>query len=338
MSEEDTGAIQIRSATRNQAANGFAGVHVQIHPYRCNSRQPDGIIATPRLIVTSDDMTELYIAFQRLLPQALLGRLVYALARVRTPWLKDMLIKGFVRLYDVDTSEAENPVPSGYSNFNDFFTRSLKPGARPLDADPAVISCPADGTVQRAGTIRNGTLIQAKGISYTAADLLGDPDAAQAYDGGHYLTVYLAPYNYHRVHAPLTGQLQAMHYAPGARMAVNQTTAAAVPNLFAGNERLACHFSTATGPYAIVLVGALNVASISTAWAGEVLPASPPRFRDWRYRGQAAVQLARGDYLGHFNLGSTIVLLLPPGIGELDSDLNAGRPVQVGERIGRLMP
>jgi phosphatidylserine decarboxylase len=281
-------------------------------------------------------MTELYIALQRLLPQFLLGRLVHRLARVRTPWFKNVCIRGFLRLYPVNSDEAELPVPDGYPSFNAFFTRALKPGLRPQDADVAAVTCPADGRVQQAGPLAAGELIQAKGLRYAAAELLGDAEAARPYRDGWFLTVYLAPQDYHRVHAPLAGTLRHMRYLPGARFAVNQTTAACLPRLFARNERLSCLFDSPHGPFAVVLVGALNVASISTAWAGEVMPRTPRSACHWHYPGRAGVRLARGDLLGYFNLGSTVILLLPPGMATPSDTLAPGQAVRVGQRVGRL--
>jgi phosphatidylserine decarboxylase len=283
-------------------------------------------------------MTELYIAFQRLLPKILLGRFIHWLSRLQTVWLKNLLINGFTRLYAVRLDEAERQVPDGYASFNDFFTRSLKPGLREPNADPRAICSPVDGTIQHAGRLSAGTMIQAKGLHYDLDELLGDSDSAADYRDGYYLTVYLAPYDYHRVHAPVSGRLHAMHYVPGDRWAVNPVTASSVPRLFARNERLACHFKAAWGSFAVVLVGALNVASISTAWAGEVLPCSPRSPRHWRYPGQAGVALDRGEYLGHFNLGSTVIVLLPASAGTLDAELRASQKLQVGQRVGLLNP
>ncbi|MDJ0929137.1 MAG: archaetidylserine decarboxylase [Gammaproteobacteria bacterium] len=283
-------------------------------------------------------MTELYILLQRLLPAFALGRFVHWLSRRRNPWLKNLLIRGFIRLYAVDTAEAERSVPDGYASFNDFFTRRLKTGARPVDPAPEALSCPADGRIHAAGQIRDGQLLQAKGMYFETAELCGDPSLAAAYSEGSFVTVYLAPYNYHRVHAPLSGTLRSMQYLPGARLAVNQTTAAAVPRLFSRNERLACHFDADWGPFTVVLVGALNVASISTAWAGEVLPLAPRHARSWSYPDASGPRLQRGDELGHFNLGSTVILLLPPDTIQLDAGLRDGETVRVGQRLGRLAP
>jgi phosphatidylserine decarboxylase len=278
-------------------------------------------------------MTELFIALQRLLPQVLLGRLVHWLARIRKVWFKDLLIRGFMRIYDVDLSDAALREPAEYDTFNAFFTRRLAPDARPQDPDPRAVTSPADGRIQQSGHLLDGQLIQAKGMTYSAAELLGDQRAARGFRDGWFLTVYLAPHNYHRVHAPLAGTLRDMIYMPGARLSVNEATAAAVPALFARNERLVCLFEADQGPFALVMVGAMNVASISTAWAGEVLPCRPREMRRWHYPGGAGVRLARGDEIGHFNLGSTAILLLPPDTVVPDVDLPPGRSLRVGERV-----
>jgi len=280
----------------------------------------------------------LFIALQRVLPARLLGRAVHALARTPNRLVSQVLIRSFVRLYDVDVAEAERPVPAGYATFNEFFTRALKPGARPHDADPASLVSPADGTVQQIGAIRGGDILQVKGSTYSATDLLGSGTAAAApYRDGSFVTIYLAPWNYHRVHMPAAGRLVRMSHVPGELWSVNSVTAARVPRLFARNERLVCHFEAPWGPFAVVLVGALNVGSISTAWAGQVLPRAGRDLAHWNYAPQAAeVTLARGALLGQFNLGSTVVVLLPPGTARWRPDLTCGSAVRVGEALGTL--
>jgi phosphatidylserine decarboxylase len=281
-------------------------------------------------------MTELFIAFQRLLPSFWLGRLVHWASRVRTPWFKDLLINAFCRLYPVELEEAAEPDTRRYASFNAFFTRALRDGARPQDPDPKAILCPADGRVQQSGPIDRGQLLQAKGMLYGVDELLADPQAVQRYDGGQFLTVYLAPPDYHRVHIPLAGRLRSMHYAPGERWSVNQRTTGAIPRLFAVNERLCCHFETDSHYFAVVMVGALNVASISTVWAGEVLPTRPRETRHWQYGERSRIELDRGAEMGRFNLGSTVILLLPPGLGQLQSTLKPGDALKVGQRVGQL--
>ncbi len=280
----------------------------------------------------------LFIALQRMLPARLLARLVYRATRSRRPWLKDLLIRGFVRLYAVDISEAGAPVPAGYASFNAFFTRTLRPGARPLAADPLALLSPADGTIQQVGSIRGDEILQVKGLYYTTSELLGgDAGRAARYQDGCFVTIYLAPWNYHRVHMPLTGRVERMSHVAGELWSVNATTAARVPRLFARNERVVCHCAAPWGPFAVVLVGALNVGSVSTAWAGEVLPRRGGGTH-WDYPPEVAVtRLGRGDILGQFNMGSTVVLLLPPGAVRWREGLAAGDRVRVGESLGRLL-
>lgn len=278
-------------------------------------------------------MTELLIALQRLLPVYLLGRLVHGLSRLRTAWFKNACIRGFARLYPVNLDEAAAPVPDGYPSFNAFFARTLKPGARPQDPAPGAITCPADGRVQQSGALLDGQLLQVKGMTYSAAQLLGDANAANAFRNGWFLTVYLAPQDYHRVHAPMAGTLRDMIYVPGNRLSVNEATASAVPALFARNERLVCLYEGQAGPFALVLVGALNVASISTSWAGEVLPRAPRAIRRWHYPGRAGIEVVRGDEIGHFNLGSTVILLLPPDTSMPEEGLAPGQTLRVGQRV-----
>lgn len=280
----------------------------------------------------------LYIALQRALPARLLGRVTYTLARSRNRALKDLLINAFVRLYAVDTSEAAAAVPSGYDSFNAFFTRSLQPGARPVDPDPSQLLSPADGTIQQIGVLRGDEILQVKGQTYSASELLGDDaDAAAKYRDGSFVTIYLAPWNYHRVHMPATGRVLRMTLVPGRLLSVNATTAERVPRLFARNERVICHCEADWGSFAVVLVGAMNVGSISTAWAGEVLPR-----RDYSVTSRVygptdgATRLDRGGLLGQFNMGSTVILLLPPGKITWRADLAAGVPVLVGAALGRL--
>lgn len=278
-------------------------------------------------------MAQLFIVLQRLLPVFLLGRLVHRLARVQLPWFKNLCIRAFTRLYPVNLEEPAKAVPDGYPSFNAFFTRTLKAGARPLDPEPDAVTSPADGRVQQSGELLGGQLIQAKGVTYSAAELLGDAEAARAYEQGWFLTVYLAPHNYHRVHAPLAGTLRQMIYVPGNRFSVNEATLSIIPALFARNERLVCLFDGNPGPFALVLVGALNVASISTTWAGEVLPREPRQFRRWHYPGRAGFSVARGDEIGQFNLGSTVILLLPRDAVVPTPELLPGQPIRVGQRV-----
>lgn len=274
---------------------------------------------------------------QRILPARLLGRAVYAITRSEAPALKDLLIRGFVRLYGVDVTEAEKAVPQGYPSFNAFFTRRLKPGARPVDPDPASIVSPADGTIQQVGRLQGDEILQVKGMGYSAAELLGDAVAAERFRDGSFVTIYLAPWNYHCVHIPVAGRIRRMTHVPGELWSVNATTTARVPRLFARNERLVCQGEATWGPFAVVLVGALNVGSVSTVWAGEVLPRRDRQRRHWDYAPtDSATRLERSAVLGAFNLGSTVVVLLPPDAARWREGLAAGSPVRTGEALGRL--
>jgi phosphatidylserine decarboxylase len=277
----------------------------------------------------------LFVAFQYLLPQHGLSALMYRVARWRWPPFKDALIGWFVRRYRVDMSLAAESDPRVYPSFNAFFTRSLKPGARPIAADPTALLCPADGILSQMGELRDGALLQAKGHSYTALDLLGgDARAAASFAGGAYVTIYLSPRDYHRVHMPLSGNLAAMTHVRGRLFSVNAVTARAVPGLFARNERVVCHFDTQIGPMAVILVGAIFVGSMETVWAGQVTP-SP---RDGARTTPGAVRLGRGEEMGRFNMGSTVILLLPPGAVKLDPGIAAGDSLCVGQALGRLIP
>lgn len=280
----------------------------------------------------------LFVLLQRILPQHALTTLVGAVAGVKIRAVKDFLIRAFVRVYDVDTTEAGREVPAGYRDFNDFFTRELAGGMRPVDPSPASIVSPVDGILSAAGRIDGGALLQAKGIHYTLEELLAtDLAGAARFENGSFATMYLAPYNYHRVHSPLTGRLTAARYVPGCLYSVNQATVALLPGLFTRNERLICHFHTVAGPMAVIFVGALNVGSVSTPWTGRI-----------RVRKKGVVDhlvidpdvapadVDKGQMIGWFNMGSTVILLLPPETCAWRADLAAGSRLKVGEVIGRL--
>lgn len=274
------------------------------------------------------------VVVQYLVPQKLLTRIVYAFTRWRFTPFKNALIKVMTRLYSIDVAEAASADPADYAHFNAFFTRALKPGARPLDPDPRALVMPADGRVSQLGTIDAGTIFQAKGHACTAAALLGDARAAQSYDdGGSFITVYLSPRDYHRVHVPFGGRLLETVHVPGRLFSVSPGTVEDVPGLFARNERLVCHFETDFGPMAVVLVGAMLVSGVETVWGGVEIPpyASAIERRDFR-DATPAVALARGAELGRFNMGSTVIVLLPKGFA-FDPALAPGAPVRMGQRL-----
>ncbi|MGM0632812.1 MAG: archaetidylserine decarboxylase [Pseudomonadota bacterium] len=276
----------------------------------------------------------LFLLLQHLVPQHLLSRSVGLLARCRLRWISQPFIRWFIRRYGVDMSEARQEDPGAYADFIDFFTRPLKPGIRPLAGDEATAVCPADGIVSQLGRIRNQSLLQAKGRHFTLEALLGDEQSAATFRDGSFATVYLSPRDYHRVHMPLGGRLTAMRYIPGRLFSVNQTTADGIDNLFARNERVVCLFDTDAGPMALVLVGAMIVASVETVWSGEVCPAAGGTFHEDHSRRSPAVQIPRGGEMGRFKLGSTVIVLFGRDAVTLDERLRAGGTVRMGQALG----
>jgi phosphatidylserine decarboxylase len=281
-----------------------------------------------------------FVALQHLLPQHGISRLVLAATRSRNPAFKNALIKLFVRGFNPDMSDAVEPEPTAYASFNEFFTRALRDGARPLDADPRAIVSPVDGTVSEAGTLSADRLLQAKGHYFSLRALLaGNAAWERTFVGGSFATIYLAPYNYHRIHMPLAGALREAIYVPGRLFSVNRTTAQLVPGLFARNERVFCGFDAGGMPWAIILVGALNVGSMATVWHGDVTPRKHREVTALPVgAGLAPVELAKGAEMARFNMGSTVILLLPPNAAQWAATLSAGRTLRVGERIGTLQP
>lgn len=275
----------------------------------------------------------LFILSQYLLPHHLLSRLAGGLADCKWDWVKNPFINWFVERYRVDMSQAVEQDPTAYACFNDFFTRALLPDARPLDPAANSILCPADGAISQLGTIEHGRIFQAKGHSFSVLELLGgNAQHAAQFQGGQFATVYLSPSDYHRVHMPLGGTLREMIHVPGKLFSVNQTTAENVPELFARNERVVCLFDTEAGPMAVVLVGAMIVASIETVWAGLVAP--PQRQVRSEQYGNSAPQLERGAEMGRFKLGSTAIVLFGPGQAQWDEQFTAGSLVRMGQKLG----
>jgi phosphatidylserine decarboxylase len=282
--------------------------------------------------------SQAFLLMQRLLPQHLLMALVGALAGIRIRVIKNFLIRTFVSFYDVDTAECARAVPEGFRDFNDFFTRELMDGARPVDSAPASLVSPVDGILSAAGRIDGNSLLQAKGIHYTLEDLLAtDLDQAAQFRDGSFATMYLAPYNYHRVHSPLSGRLTAARYVPGHLYSVNQTTVDLLPRLFTRNERLVCHFDTAAGPVALIFVGALNVGSVSTPWTGRIRVRKKGVVDDLALAGAGVpLDIEKGEMIGWFNMGSTVIVLLPPGACSWRNGLVNSTRLRMGEAIGTL--
>ncbi len=274
---------------------------------------------------------------QYLWPQRLLTRLTYRLTRARLPWFKNALIRGFARRFRVDLGEALEPDARAYPDFNAFFTRSLKPGARPVATGDRVVCCPVDGAVSQIGVADDDRLLQAKGRTFSLAALLGgDPERARPFRGGAFATLYLSPRDYHRIHMPLAGRLREMVHVPGKLFSVSPLTTRVVPELFARNERVAALFDTPAGPMAVVLVGAINVASIETVWAGAITPPLGETIRHWSYppNGEGAVRLDKGAELGRFNMGSTVILLFGRDAARWEPEIRAGATVRMGQSLG----
>ena len=273
---------------------------------------------------------------QYLLPKQALTAFGAHIANARAGTLTTRLIQWFVGRYGVNMAEAANPDIGGYASFNEFFTRALKPGARPLAA--ADLICPVDGAISQFGTVRGDQIFQAKGHHYTTTALLGgDATLARQFQDGHFATLYLSPRDYHRIHMPCDGRLTRMLHVPGALFSVNPATARGVPGLFARNERVVCVFESPRGPWALVLVGATIVGSMATVWHGVVNPPRTGQLREWQYdSNDKPVHLNQGDEMGRFLLGSTVVMLFPAGGLQFNPVWAPGGPVRLGEAMAQL--
>jgi len=275
------------------------------------------------------------VALQYLLPHRFLSRLVHWGTRwTWKPW-KNFLIRKVVATYKVDLAEAETADFAAYPNFNAFFTRALKAGARLPDPDPDAILSPADGRISQAGAIDHGRIFQAKGFDFGTGELLADDARAAPFHDGSFATIYLSPRDYHRVHMPLAGELVETAHVPGRIFGVAPFAVDAIPRLFARNERLVCHFESALGPFAVVLVGAMLVSGVATVWDGVAIPpyASAIVRRDYRSRG---IWLKRGAELGRFEMGSTVIVLLPARLGRISAQLLPEQFVKMGQKIGTM--
>lgn len=280
----------------------------------------------------------LFAALQYVLPKHLMSRVIYAIARSESRFVKNTFVRIFLNLFDINMAEAAQPDPFAYRTFNDFFTRALKPGARPVAIESEFLVSPVDGTVSQVGELLNESILQAKGQHYTLQELLaGDEESIIAYRNGSFACIYLAPYNYHRIHMPYAGTALKNIYVPGDLFSVNASTARAVPRVFARNERLICEFNTSIGRVAVILVGALHVGSIETVHCGEVNP--PPR----RHQRPEIIaqgvgrEFAKGAELGRFNMGSTVVLLFERNRIHWDASMHSNATVQLGRPIARIV-
>lgn len=269
---------------------------------------------------------------QYVLPQHLISRITLHLTRCTAPWFKNALIYWFIKHFNVDMTQAQNPDPTSYATFNEFFTRPLRRGARSVVNGVSEIACPVDGAVSQLGPINGDAIFQAKGHDYSLADLLGgDATRAAPFRGGSFATLYLSPRDYHRIHMPLDGMLREMVYVPGRLFAVNRATVKVIPRVFARNERVVAIYDTQMGPMAMVLVGAINVGCIETVWHGVVTPPTRPDIATWTYSDKP---FTRGAEMGRFNMGSTVIVLFGPRAMTWASELRAGAAVNMGQLLG----
>lgn len=277
---------------------------------------------------------KLFATIQYVLPHHLISRAVHYFVECKNPWFKNTLIQWIIKHYDVDMSEAREASCEAYVHFNDFFTRSLKEGARPLPDDSSMIVSPADGAISQLGDIKQGRVFQAKGHDYSLIELLGgDAELGQEFAGGKFATIYLSPRDYHRVHTPAAGQLRQMIHVPGRLFSVNQGTVQNIPNLFARNERVVSIFDTDHGPMAVIMVGAINVASIETVWAGLVTPQNKRVARTHYGDASQSVTLDRADEMGRFKLGSTAIVLFGEKQIEWLNHWQPGMTIKMGESL-----
>ena len=273
----------------------------------------------------------LAVLAQYLAPKQALTLFAGYVACARGGAVSTALIRWFIGRYGVNMAEAAQPDPAAYASFNEFFTRALRPGVRPLDG--ADLLCPVDGAISQFGAVQGGRIFQAKGHDYSATALLGgDAALAAHFHGGHFATLYLSPRDYHRIHMPCAGRLLRMIHVPGELFSVNPTTARGVPGLFARNERVVCVFDAEHGPWVMVLVGATIVGSMATVWHGVVNPSRPGTVREWGYLEQA-IDLPRGAEMGRFLLGSTVVMLFPTGPLRFNASWAPGGAIQMGQAM-----
>jgi phosphatidylserine decarboxylase len=283
-------------------------------------------------------LNRLKVLPQYVLPKQLLTNLAGRFASKARGNTTTSVIRWFVKKYQVNMAEALNPDISSYATFNDFFTRALKPGARPLAT--AAMICPVDGAISQFGDIKQDQIFQAKGHNYsTTAMVGGDSILAAQFQNGSFATLYLSPKDYHRIHMPCDGTLTRMIYVPGDLFSVNPTTARGVPGLFARNERVVCVFDTATGPFVLILVGATIVGSMATVWHGQINPPRSADVREWRYEDEL-ISLKKGDEMGRFMLGSTVVMLFPENRSKtmaFNPTWAAGGAIQLGQAMCQML-
>jgi len=286
---------------------------------------------------TANIKDKIFAFIQMLLPHHFLSSIMYKITRLEIKWFKNFFITKFIGMYGVDMSQAQNENVQNFKCFNEFFTRPLKPEARPIAEGEKTILSPVDGTVSEIGRIKNGQIFQAKGKNYSLETLVGgSPERAQFYEDGYFATLYLSPRDYHRIHMPISGRIREMVHVPGRLFSVSPSTARSVNSLFARNERVVAGFSTDAGPMAMILVGAIFVSSMETVWAGTITPPNGKNLRQWSYDTQDPINLERADEMGRFNMGSTVILLFSKDSIQWEENLKCGTKIQFGEKIGQI--
>lgn len=281
------------------------------------------------------------VLLQTILPHHLLSRIMLRFLRIRWGWLKNLQIRFVIRQFNVDMTQVANPDIHSYEHFNAFFTRAMKPEARPVDnaTDPKHYCSPVDGTVSQYGRIEDGQLLQAKGIQYSLLELLGGrQDIADQFKDGYFATIYLSPRDYHRIHMPATGKLESMTYIPGRLFSVADDLVQNLPNLFNRNERVVNVFTTEHGPIAVIMVGAIFVGCMDTVWHGTVTPPHGSSIMHTDYDVSSAPALNKGDEMGRFNMGSTVIVLWPDNQLGWDDALSVGCQLQMGQAIAQIKP
>lgn len=279
--------------------------------------------------------TGIYTFFQYILPHRLLSRLVFRIMRIRTKWIKNLIINKIVKAYNINLQEAESPNPDDYIHFNAFFTRALRQDARNIDNEVTSLISPVDGAISQCGKIEEGRIFQAKGHSFSVSELLScDSEINDYYKNGSFTTIYLSPRDYHRIHSPIDCTVSGTTHIPGRLFSVAKWTAENIPRLFARNERLVCYLETEYGKIAFVLVGAIFVSSMETVFNGVVTPPYANNVSDVALNENT--KLAKGDELGRFNMGSTVIMLFPENMIQLNSELKADQIVKLGEKIATI--
>lgn len=271
---------------------------------------------------------------QYLIPSHSLSVLMHRITRCEVTWFKNLFIRFICWKFKVDISEAASAELADYPSFNAFFTRELREGIRPVAKGDSIVISPVDGAISQLGPVSDGRIVQAKGRDYSLLELLGgDEQLAAQFEGGQFATIYLSPRDYHRIHMPLSGTLKTMRYVPGKLFSVNPRTARTVPRLFARNERVITVFDTEFGPVVQVLVGAIFVGSMETVWEGKITPPYGDTVREWDYSGQDPIHMKKGDEMGRFNMGSTVVMLLPPGMQAFNDRWHACDAIRLGQAM-----